>query len=153
MLRIVVGDSWLPNKVELTHLISTDMKDLKLKATFSRFTNNGGVAYRVESLSRDAKTAQAEMEFFYENYTLENERRSPNTYYDNSGQPFYDEAEIRFEENVANGKAYFNLYPSLDLIREASLNALSNRGNQGRRAVTRRAPEPDPVDNNDDPEL
>lgn len=125
------------------------MENLKLKATFDRFTRNGGIAYRVSSFSRDAKTAEAEMQFFYENYTLSGENLAPNTYYDNSGQPPYDEANISYEENTRNGKSYFNVRPSLELIREASLNSIANRGNQ-RRQSTRRV---EIEESQDDPNL
>jgi hypothetical protein len=101
------------------------MKDLKLKATFVRKTRNGNYAYRVSSLSRDPKTAQAEMDFFHENYTEMSTSggRDAETFY---SPDLYATAELTFDYNVKRDTSYFNLNPPMDFIEKAALQAFTS---------------------------
>ncbi len=101
------------------------MKDFKLKATFMRKTRNGNYAYRVSSLSRDPKTAQAELDFFRENYTEMSTSggRDEDTFY---SPELYATAEISYDFNAKRDTSYFNLNPPMDFIEKAALHAFTS---------------------------
>ena len=106
-------------------------KTFKLKATFAYMTSTG-YAYTVSPASNDKKTAQADMDFFEENYT-EQGNRAPGIFYSNM---LLEDGEVQSYENQ-DGEIRFVLRPSMDFIREQAHRQFENRTSAGRRPAAR----------------
>ena len=116
------------------------MKDLKLKASYVRTTRTGFL-YEISSFSRDPKTAQAEMDFFHENYTelsTTGSREEGMFYSEELFPKRFGHATLTYDENTKSGKWYWNLNAPETLLEEAAISKFTNRSN--RRAVSDEAP-------------
>ncbi len=130
------------------------MSQIKLKATFERETLTG-YQYTVSSLSRDEKTAQADMDFFHENYTelSTTGNRAEGAFYSNELYPKrFGHATLTYDENPKTGKSYWNLHAPEDLLEETAIRKMMNRGANRGSAPQRRRVEIE-VNNNDDADL
>jgi len=119
------------------------MSTIKLKATFERTTRTGYL-YTVSSFSRDAKTAQADMDFFHENYTelsTTGSRAEGCFYSDELFPKKFGSATLTYDENTKTGKSYWNINAPDALLEEAAIHKMLNRNSNRSAAPVRKQAE------------